>query len=168
MEEDDDFLQHNKNYTKSTSRISLPHFCREIFKDDGEVNRSTGTDTIGVLSGLEKTRDTANGKARNNNDGKARNNNNEWKNRWSGSRDRTNLVEELMELNKFVFGAMEKKRRCSGGDCFPAPQSRSPFSGATDSSLWRARFCFRVLKDSFLSLWRFPSLLGFAGFFVSG
>jgi hypothetical protein len=26
MEEDDDFLQHNKNYTKSTSRISLPHF----------------------------------------------------------------------------------------------------------------------------------------------
>jgi hypothetical protein len=67
------------------------YLSREIFKDGGEVNRSTGIDTFGVLSGLEKTRDTANGKARNNN--------NEWKNRWSGSRDRTNLVEELMEFD---------------------------------------------------------------------
>jgi hypothetical protein len=92
--------------------LNRNYLSREIFKYGGEVNRSTDTDTFGVLSGLEKTSDMANGKARNNDDGKARNNNNnEWKNKWSGSRDRTNFVEELMELNKFVFGAMEKKRR---------------------------------------------------------
>jgi hypothetical protein len=38
------------------------YLSREIFKDGGEVNRSTGTDTFGVLSGLEKTSDMANGK----------------------------------------------------------------------------------------------------------
>jgi hypothetical protein len=90
------------------------YLSSEIFKDGGEVNRSTDTDTFGVLSGLEKTSDTANGKARNNNDGKARNNNNEWKNRWSGRRDRTNLIE--MELNKFdaVFGGWRRRGACSG------------------------------------------------------
>jgi hypothetical protein len=56
-------------------KLNGNYLSSEIFKDGGEVNRSTGTDTFSVLSGLEKTSDMANGKARNNNDGIARNNN---------------------------------------------------------------------------------------------
>jgi hypothetical protein len=57
-------------------KLNGNYLSSEIFKDGGEVNRSTGTDTFGVLSGLEKTSGVANGKARNNNDWKERNNNN--------------------------------------------------------------------------------------------
>jgi hypothetical protein len=34
----------------------------EIFKDGSEVNRSTGTNTFSVFSGLKEPSDTANGK----------------------------------------------------------------------------------------------------------
>lgn len=34
----------------------------EIFKDGGEVDRSTSTNTLGVLTGLEKTSDSSDGK----------------------------------------------------------------------------------------------------------
>jgi hypothetical protein len=41
--------------------LNRNYLSGEIFKDGSEVNRSTGTDTFGILSGLEKTSDTANG-----------------------------------------------------------------------------------------------------------
>jgi hypothetical protein len=34
----------------------------EVFKNGSEVNRSTGTDTFSVFSGLKEPSDTANGK----------------------------------------------------------------------------------------------------------
>ena len=34
----------------------------EVFQDGGEINRSAGADTIGVLSGFEKASNTADGK----------------------------------------------------------------------------------------------------------
>lgn len=33
----------------------------EIFKDSGEIDRSTGTDSLGVLAGFEEASDTADG-----------------------------------------------------------------------------------------------------------
>lgn len=34
----------------------------QIFKDGGQIDGSTGTDTLGILSSLEETSDTADGK----------------------------------------------------------------------------------------------------------
>lgn len=47
---------------KTKLGTNLQYLSGEIFKDGGEIDRSTGTDTLGVLAGLEETSDTTDGK----------------------------------------------------------------------------------------------------------
>lgn len=42
-------------------KLKGTYLCGEVFKDGGEVDGGSGTDTFGVFTGFEETSDTTNG-----------------------------------------------------------------------------------------------------------